>query len=320
MKKDYSIPHISIFHMDVNTPILGSQPKEKPEDVMRLTMFDMEHFNTYAKKMPKDWKRTDYLSYAFAYKISDKLTNISIQNKEFEKYLCCDGIIKNLYLIPVSDHSTLISTTDLSYSDFLKKTENIFKAPKKYKYILKTIYNSQHQLYSNVYFTIDTATFEKKRVYLSSLVKIPYKQLTKNDTLSSFIIKKCCLYSKYALAFQEECVLYGRDNFNFFTDFALPTISIGLKVCTIAGVDWNKLLDFDTNSLNTGQNTDMMSYEYGNDNNATMQNGQISFTGSESDNNGNPCSVDGCNCNSCASGNWDPQHCNNCHHLCSKHT
>lgn len=306
---DYVCPKIKVVKIDYSQMLSSSEVETTPEEIMRSSMFDMERMDIFKKTLPQGRSNIQYHDYKIAYKVQKDKTVVSIQSDSFRKDSpICKGILHNVYIIPVADHGTLISTSDFSYDDILKVNDKVFSKPEKYQHLLKVLYNSQKSLFSEYYFTAES----KDRIYLNTYISAPYKDYVLEGKLSDEILEKICRYAHFALSFADECGSFGSENFSFLKDFALPALSVTAKVCAISDVDWGQVIDFGNSDISVDSSDS--SFDGGN-----TSNGQISFTGTEADHNGNPCSVDGCDCTSCYSGNWDPQHCNHCHHLCSKH-
>ena len=304
-------------------------------EMMQKSMRGMKSFSIYGNDLPTEWRKIRYANnYLIAYQVNSDKTIISIQSDLFKKDISSNdrNTLHNIYLVPVSNHGTLISTTCSNFSEILKVNNKVFSKPKEYMHILKVIYNSQRSLFSNYYFTADN-----NRVYLSSYVPAPYEVFTQGGKLSHMIVSRLCSYSLFALLFNNECKKFENENFNFFKEVLLPVLAITAKCCRIVGVDWGSFLDFgdfdfsfdgvdasdsgDSMAVSDGCNSnDSYNYNDNSDSGASSNNnGQISFTGTEADHNGKPCGHDKCFCTSCYSGNWDPQQCNHCHHLCTEH-
>ncbi len=307
---NYVKPKTTVIEINHFQLLAASGQVDSPEKRMEDSMLRMEKFDTYRKNMPSDWPNIKHSLFNISYNVLKDKTVVCVQSDSFKKdILVGKNILQNIYLIPVASHGTLISSTCDDFSELLKVNEKVFSKPKEYEHILKVIYNSQNSLFSNYYFTTEQYI---DRVYLNSYIPSPYSNFIRDGKMTSSILNRLCAYSQFALLFDQECLAFGLDNFSFIKDFALPALSIAAKCCAIADVDWGKVLDFNDSEISVDSST-------ANDNGLYNTNGQISFTGTESDHNGKPCSHDGCNCTSCYSGNWDPQHCNHCHHLCSEH-
>lgn len=307
---NYVCPKIKVVKIDCSQMLSSSEVERTPEEIMRSSMFNMERMDRCKKALPQGRSYIQHRDYKIAYKVLKDKTVISIQSDALQKdNFAGKDILHNIYIIPVADHGALISSTDFEYDEILKVNDKVFSKPEKYQHLLKVLYNSQKSLFSEYYFTAES----KDRVYLNSYISSPYKELVSEGNWSDELLEKICKYAHFSLLFAEDCFRFGSENFSFIKDFALPAISITAKVCTIADVDWGKVFDFGNSDVSVDTSNSSL------DGGGNTSNGQISFTGTEADHNGKPCSVDGCDCTSCYSGNWDPQHCNHCHHLCSKH-
>jgi len=191
--------------------------------------------------MPSSWENYTYSNFSLSYKIEKYNTKICIQSDVFAKDIIVGkNILEDIYLVPAANGGTLISTITENYNEILNVNEKLFSKANDYQHILSVLYNTKNEQYSKYYFHKEQYV---KRVYLSSLLNIPYKKIVHEGKLSPTISQRLFDYARFALKFDMECLRYGGDNFNLAKDFLLPLVSVTAKCCAIADIDWSKVLD-----------------------------------------------------------------------------
>lgn len=272
----------------------SSEEQKTPQQAMEIGLMRMYDFNTYRRSMPSSWKNYKYPNFSLSYKIEKYNTTICIQSDSFAKDIYVGkNILECIYLVPDASGGTLISTITDNYKELLDINEKIFNNASNYQRILSVLYNTQHKLYSKYFISKEQYI---DRVYLSSLINIPYKTLIKDGILSPCISNRLFEYALFALKFKEECSKYGMENFKFTKDFLRPLLSITAKAIAIADIDWGDVLgsghpdvsldncDFDSSGSLSFSDLNLDDSIDASDSSNTSFNGDVSFGNKEEDN------------------------------------